>query len=65
MTANDLVELIEEMIDIKLRQHAAQDTKNLKTGNHELARAFFQAKSEDRQRLQSVKQALVQILESA
>lgn len=67
MTATDMVELIEEMIEIKVRQHAAQDakTQNLKTANRELARAIYQATYADRERLQSVKQALVQILESA
>ena len=67
MTANDMVELIEEMIEIKVRQHAVQDSKNqnLKTVNRELARALYQATSQDRERLHSVKQALVQILESA
>lgn len=60
-----MVGLIEEMIEIKVRQHAAADAKTLHPGNRELARVIYQTNVADRDRLKHVKQLLVQVLEGA
>jgi hypothetical protein len=65
MTALDMVELIEQMIEIKIRQHAAAESKNLRTNNRELARVIFESTSSDRERLKTVKEQLVHVLEGA
>lgn len=65
MSAEDLVALIEEMIEIKVRQHAAAESKNLHSANRELARVIHQTNAADRERLKSVRQYLVQVLEGA
>jgi len=63
MSAQDMVGLIEEMIEIKVRQHAAAEAKNLRPANRELARVIFETSVADRERLKNVKQLLVQVLE--
>ncbi len=63
MSAQDMIGLIEEMIEIKVRQHAASDAKNLHPANRELARVIYQTSVADRDRLKQVRQSLVQILE--
>ena len=65
MSAQDLVGLIEEMIEIKVRQHAALDAKHLHPANRDLARVVYETNAADRERLRNVKQLLVQVLESA
>jgi hypothetical protein len=65
MSAQDLVGLIEEMIEIKVRQHAAVESRHHYPANHQLARVVQQSTSADRQRLNNVRQMLVQVLEGA
>ncbi len=65
MSAQDLVGLIEEMIEIKVRQHAAVESKQLHSANRELARVFHHTNAVDRERLNNVRQLLVQVLEGA
>lgn len=59
-----MVELIEEMVEIKVRQYASASSKNPHMVNRDLARVMFEANAADRGRMNEIKQALVQILES-
>jgi hypothetical protein len=63
MSAQDMVKLIEELIEIKVRQNAIATAKNLGLVNKELGRVMYEANAADRDRLQSVRQLLVQVLE--
>ncbi len=65
MSAKDMVQLIEEMIEIKVRQHAASDAKNQHPANRELARVVYESNAADRDRLKMVRQMLIQVLEGA
>jgi hypothetical protein len=65
MSAQDLVGLIEEMIEIKVRQHATAEAKHQYPGNRELARVVHETSAADRERLRNVRQMLVQVLEGA
>jgi hypothetical protein len=65
MSAQDLVGLIEEMIEIKVRQHAAAEARHHYPANHQLARVVQQSNSADRERLRNVRSILVQVLEGA
>ena len=60
-----MVQLIEEMIEIKVRQHAAADAKNQHPANRELARVVYESNAADRDRLKMVRQMLIQVLEGA
>ncbi len=63
MSAQDMVKLIEELIEIKVRQNAIATAKNMGLVNKELARVMYEASAADRDRLHSVRQLLVQVLE--
>jgi hypothetical protein len=63
MSAQDLVELIEELVEIKVRQHAATLTKGSGHASRELARVIFETNVADRDRLKSIKQTLAQTFE--
>ena len=65
MSAQDLVGLIEEMIEIKVRQHAAADSRHLHPANRELARVVYETTAADRERLRNIRQMLVHVLEGA
>ncbi len=65
MTAEDMVELIEEMIEIKVRQQATATAKNLGMINRNLAKVVFETGVADRERMNAIKQALVQLLEGS
>ena len=65
MTAEDMVQLIEEMIEIKVRQQATATAKNLGMINRNMARVVFESGVADRERMKSIKQALVQLLEGS
>ena len=58
-----MIGLIEEMIEIKVRQHAAAEAKNAHPANRELARAIYASNAADHERLKLVRQSLVQMLE--
>ena len=65
MSANDMIGLIEEMIEIKVRQHAATEAQHLHPANRELARLIYQTSVADRERIKVVRHLLVQVLEGA
>ena len=67
MPAEDLVKLIEEMIDLKIRQHSAA-TAATSNGNGKpapnLARVIVETKFADRQRLEQIKDELARMIEA-
>ena len=63
MSAQDMVGLIEEMIEIKVRQHASSDAKHQHPANRELARLVYETNAADRERLKNIRLMLVQVLE--
>lgn len=65
MSAQEFVNLIEELVEIKVRHHAAMSSRSSAPGNREIARALAQMNVADRERLQHVKAMLVQTFESA
>ena len=62
MSAQDMVKLIEELVEIKVRQNAITTAKNLGLVNKELGRVMYEASAADRDRIQAVRQLLVQVL---
>lgn len=62
MSAQDMVKLIEEIVEIKVRQNAIATAKNLGLVNKDLGRVMYEANAADRDRLQAVRQMLVQAL---
>ena len=65
MSAQEFVNLIEELVEIKVRHQAALSTRTSAQGNREIARALAQMNVADRDRLQYIKAMLVQTFESA
>jgi glutamate racemase len=58
MTAESFVKLLEEMVDIKVHQHAEVHLQ----GKPELARLLEEKRYTDRRRLEMIKQELVRLL---
>jgi hypothetical protein len=65
MSAQEMVDLIEEMVEIKIRQQTTAAAKNGGRVTRELARVIFDANLADRERIRDIKQQLVQLLETA
>jgi hypothetical protein len=65
MSAHEFVNLIEELIDIKVRHQAALSARTSAQGNREIAKALAQLNVADHQRLQYIKAMLVQTFEGA
>ena len=63
MSAQELVKLIEELVEIKVRHHAAMSAKTSTNGNRELARAIAQMNVTDRDRLHHIRSLLVHALD--
>ena len=59
MTAETLIGLIEEMMDLKIQQHAEA---NMKT-SPELSRLLYEKKQTDQRRLEQIKAELIRSLE--
>jgi len=62
MTAEGMIKLIEEMIDLKIRQHASATVPANKT-TPGLAKMVGEMHAADHRRLQQVKTELVKMLE--
>jgi hypothetical protein len=60
MTAERLVGLIEEMIDLKIQQFAESNMK----ATPEIARVLLQKKETDQRRLQQIRTELLRFLQS-
>lgn len=60
MTAEMLIGLLEEMMDLKLQQYAEQ---NLKV-NPEVSRLLLEKRETDRRRLDQIRRELVRFLET-
>ena len=60
MTAKNLIRLLEEMMEIKIRYYAPLHTKL----NPEVAKLLNEKRSEDQERLGEIRQELVQFLDS-
>jgi hypothetical protein len=63
MQADTLIKLIEELIEIKIRQHAATTAGTTPGLNPELARVIALTKVADRERIIQVRSELIQFLE--
>jgi hypothetical protein len=63
MTGQEMIGLIEELVEIKVRHHAAMSAKAPNNGNRELARAVAMMNVADRDRLNYIRKALVQALD--
>lgn len=61
MTAEDMIKLIEEMIDLKIRQHASTTIPATKT-TPGLAKMVVEMHAADHRRLQQVKTELLKML---
>lgn len=59
MTAKVLVGLLEEMVDIKIQQHAESTMRP----NPELAKLLHEKRETDRRRLDQIRTELIRILE--
>jgi hypothetical protein len=60
MTAKNLIRLLEEMMEIKIRYYAPLHTKL----NPEVAKLLNEKRSEDQERLGEIREELVQFLDS-
>jgi hypothetical protein len=60
MTAEAFVKLIEEMIDVKIQQHAESQLKT----NPDLSRILAAKRETDRRRLEQIRAELVRIIAS-
>jgi len=60
MTAETFVKLIEELIDVKIQQHAESQLKP----NPDLARILAAKRETDRRRLEQIRAELVRIIAS-
>jgi hypothetical protein len=60
MNAETLVKLVEEMVDIKIQQHAEADIK----AGPELAQLLQEKKITDRRRLDQIRAEIVRVLGS-
>ncbi len=60
MTAESLIELLEEMMDLKIQQYAESNLKP----SPELARILHEKKETDRRRLDQIRAELVRFLQS-
>lgn len=58
MQADNVVQLIEEMIDLKIQQHAESQMKP----SPEIARILFEKRSTDRRRLEQIVAELKRLL---
>lgn len=58
MTAEKFVKLLEEMVDLKVHQHAELHLQ----GKPELARLLEEKRFSDRRRLELIKQELIRLL---
>jgi len=65
MTAQEMVNLIEEMVEIKVRHHAAMAARASGHANRDIARAISQMNVADRDRLQYIKTTLVRTFEGS
>ena len=59
MTAETLIGLIEEMMDLKIQQHAETSMK----ASPELSRLLYEKKQTDQRRLEQIKAELIRSLE--
>ena len=60
MNAETVVKLIEELVDLKLQQHAQTNLKP----NQEIARLLEEKRATDRRRLEQIRTALAQSLKA-
>ena len=60
MNAETVVKLIEELVDLKLQQHAQANLKP----NQEIARLLEEKRATDRRRLEQIRTALAQSLKA-
>ncbi len=60
MSAEMLIGLLEEMMDLKLQQYAEHNLK----ANHEVARLLLEKRETDRRRLEQIRRELVRFLEN-
>jgi hypothetical protein len=64
MQADTLIKLLEELIEIKIRQHSATIMGNATGVNPELVRVLAMTKMADRDKIIQVRSQLVQLLET-